>query len=1017
MYLPLLPRTYSLNEHVLFTHCNEDSGGGDREYRCDQCPKVFNWKSNLIRHQVAHDDSRRYTCENCKKVFTDPSNLQRHIRSQHIGARSHACPDCGKTFATSSGLKQHTHIHSSVKPFRCEVCFKAYTQFSNLCRHKRMHANCRLQIKCNKCGQAFSTVTSLSKHKRFCEGTGSSHNQSAPTLHHSSPISPRNAGHISSLNLSSPDSNSTGRKGINDSSALATALADIASSPQTTGAAAAAAANPFLSAFHPRPGFPFYPPFFGTTFPSLFPQTTGAGQVAAFPGIPSPLSADSKPHSSPLSAGISRINHSTPVSESDNSFLSPNSSKHRELEDLSLNKTDISVDNNHQNSSSAETNQKQSTREDNNTETANQSSTRKRSRHSSADSVGTDLSEDREDSDLDDEETDEEVAITGDSDSDAEQPALRTGDTSSPADKPNRKQDISDCADIPDMSGTRESSPKQGAICPVQMISANGFIRPLSLMVDHLHSELPFDLSRNNGAKHQRRLLEDSPEFKSKVREECADEPLDLSVKHQSHHKRGDSHHHNHHNNHNNRHSLSPHSLSAATAAMASNYEELLARHRAMLMADSMAQQRERELEKHSRQQTSPNSHMYSHHKSLDGGAGGNHHFQRPLSPSKLMAYPRPIHPMLLESMYRMQVEQQHKSAATPAFPSMFGANEHNHHNNNGTGNSRLSTGAVGATGFPAFPARYPPMLSPAALLAGTPGAAQAFDFMRAHMTTGAADKLKAAQHHMGGPGGQELLSPQMLKAKERYTCKFCGKVFPRSANLTRHLRTHTGEQPYKCKYCERSFSISSNLQRHVRNIHNKEKPFKCPLCDRCFGQQTNLDRHLKKHESDGPTILDGSPKMVDKTAAVAAEEQYFHEIRSFMGKVTDRSATDKAFRALMASQSHTNGVAVSKLMAAAAAAGVVASPKTNGTADDSETVADEEEEEVSSDLDDSVTTGTNATPSKKRRLQSDTSSLLADEEDEEVAMSDDNEGNGADGIDSATDEDCSSSLAVENGN
>ncbi|CAL8095418.1 unnamed protein product [Orchesella dallaii] len=55
-----------------------------------------------------------------------------------------------------------------------------------------------------------------------------------------------------------------------------------------------------------------------------------------------------------------------------------------------------------------------------------------------------------------------------------------------------------------------------------------------------------------------------------------------------------------------------------------------------------------------------------------------------------------------------------------------------------------------------------------------------------------------------------------------RYTCKFCGKVFPRSANLTRHLRTHTGEQPYKCRLCERSFSISSNLQRHVRNIHHK---------------------------------------------------------------------------------------------------------------------------------------------------------------------------------------------------
>ena len=69
--------------------------------------------------------------------------------------------------------------------------------------------------------------------------------------------------------------------------------------------------------------------------------------------------------------------------------------------------------------------------------------------------------------------------------------------------------------------------------------------------------------------------------------------------------------------------------------------------------------------------------------------------------------------------------------------------------------------------------------------------------------------------------------SVSKLRKSNKYSCTFCGKNFPRSANLTRHLRTHTGEQPYQCKYCERSFSISSNLQRHVRNIHNREKPFK----------------------------------------------------------------------------------------------------------------------------------------------------------------------------------------------
>lgn len=51
-----------------------------------------------------------------------------------------------------------------------EVCHKSYTQFSNLCRHKRMHADCRTQIRCKDCGQMFSTTSSLNKHRRFCEG-------------------------------------------------------------------------------------------------------------------------------------------------------------------------------------------------------------------------------------------------------------------------------------------------------------------------------------------------------------------------------------------------------------------------------------------------------------------------------------------------------------------------------------------------------------------------------------------------------------------------------------------------------------------------------------------------------------------------------------------------------------------------------------------------------------------------------------------------------------------------------
>ncbi|KAK3609673.1 hypothetical protein CHS0354_035959 [Potamilus streckersoni] len=141
-------------------------------------------------------------------------------------------------------------------------------------------------------------------------------------------------------------------------------------------------------------------------------------------------------------------------------------------------------------------------------------------------------------------------------------------------------------------------------------------------------------------------------------------------------------------------------------------------------------------------------------------------------------------------------------------------------------------------------------------------------------------------------------------KLKDRYACKFCGKIFPRSANLTRHLRTHTGEQPYKCKYCERSFSISSNLQRHVRNIHNKEKPFKCSLCDRCFGQQTNLDRHVKKHETEGMNVTD-SP--INENELDDKDEAYFSEIRNFIGKATEQDVNQNSINTEVSMEENVN--------------------------------------------------------------------------------------------------------------
>ena len=232
-----------------------------------------------------------------------------------------------------------------------------------------------------------------------------------------------------------------------------------------------------------------------------------------------------------------------------------------------------------------------------------------------------------------------------------------------------------------------------------------------------------------------------------------------------------------------------------------------------------------------------------------DSGALQNNSFSpnhRPLFPAEsALPFPRPVNPFLLSAMYR-QMNQ-----SNPYFH-----------------NSLTSS-----------PPTLPP-IAPRPLPFSPP-------FLNHSIP--ASPFLPSSLPLLGRLGCYSDVLSGHAKTKDRYGCKFCGKVFPRSANLTRHLRTHTGEQPYKCKYCERSFSISSNLQRHVRNIHNKEKPFKCPLCDRCFGQQTNLDRHLKKHE----TCSDPS-EIVDSPESVRMDDDmgYFDEIRSFMGKVVDKNCS-----------------------------------------------------------------------------------------------------------------------------
>ncbi|XP_011547900.3 histone-lysine N-methyltransferase PRDM16 isoform X3 [Plutella xylostella] len=665
------PNIDALDRHLIQAHAQP--GGA---FPCELCARAYSCRALLLRHRaLAHTDIRKYPCENCPKVFTDPSNLQRHIRAQHVGARSHACPECGKTFATSSGLKQHTHIHSSVKPFQCKVCFKSYTQFSNLCRHKRMHVACRALVECGKCGQSFTSYASLTKHKRFCDTASAANVNMRGQM-------PQGLPQIPSLS----------NVGMNSSN-------------------------------NPNP-FPLYRPTLPLPYNTFahYPALFSAAAAACPPEFLNPLLFNVQGARLAMEHDIAMSNANLLSKQQEGRMSVKSMDSTNSLDDMKQ-KKDLDYD------------------------------------------------------------------------------SKRDTDNS---DRATPKSQSANAKPSPPSVEDTLSQPR-----PSPLMAMPTPIIPYNFSREDLKRKSPFDftIKLNNNVEKKRRQSLSPPlpkdfsksnendrnseysDIEEDSKKDQGDQPLDLSVSRKHSDKDSEADDRSFRNS--------------------------------SIKSDSPP---ESPIEPAERDTKTPEN------DTTDVDVEGVE-TKREESPQHLvsppLAFPMPVHPQhnSLMEMYR------------PRFPSFHSA----------------SDSILNSSHSPYVPSPFN-FLSP---LLGTDGPDR---------QPGAYAKFR----ELGAGSG---------KLRDRYACKFCGKVFPRSANLTRHLRTHTGEQPYKCKYCERSFSISSNLQRHVRNIHNKERPFRCPLCDRCFGQQTNLDRHLKKHEAEGGD----SPSSAD----TEREDTYFDDIRSFMGKVT----------------------------------------------------------------------------------------------------------------------------------